>query len=128
MQGATMLIEVSDGEIVDKLTIIEIKLENIKEKAKLANIRKEYEVVNEAVKKIIDKTDPLYVELLNINNELWKIEDSIRDCERNKDFGPKFIKLARAVYFTNDKRADVKKRINLRSGSSLIEEKSYQVY
>jgi hypothetical protein len=128
IQGATMLIEVSDGEIVDKLTIIEIKLENIKDKAKLVNIRKEYEVVSEAVKKIIDKTDPLYVELLNINNDLWKIEDSIRDCERNKDFGPKFIELARTVYFTNDRRADVKKRINLRSGSSLIEEKSYQAY
>ena len=123
-----MFIEVSDGEIVDKLAIIEIKLENIKDEAKLANIRKEYEVVNEAVKKIIDKNDPLYIELLNINKELWKIEDDIRDCERNKDFGQRFIALARAVYFTNDKRADVKKRINLRSGSNLIEEKSYQAY
>ena len=123
-----MFIEVSDGEIVDKLAIIEIKLENIKDEAKLANIRKEYEVVNEAVKKIIDKNDPLYIELLNINKELWKIEDDIRDCERNTDFGPRFIALARAVYFTNDRRADVKKRINLRSGSNLIEEKSYQAY
>jgi hypothetical protein len=123
-----MLIEVSDGEVVDKLTIIEIKLENIRDKAKLANIRNEYEVVNEAVKKIIDKTDPLYIELLNINKELWKIEDDIRNCDRNKDFGSKFIELARAVYFTNDRRADIKKRINLLSGSSLIEEKSYQAY
>jgi hypothetical protein len=123
-----MLIEVSDGEVVDKLTIIEIKLQSIRDKAKLANIRNEYEVVNEAVKKIIDKTNPLYIELLNINKALWKIEDDIRDCERNKDFGSKFIELARAVYFTNDRRADVKKRINLRSGSSLIEEKSYQAY
>jgi hypothetical protein len=123
-----MLIEVSDGEVVDKLTIIEIKLENIRDKAKLANIRNEHEVVNEAVKKIIDKTDPLYIELLNINKELWKIEDDIRNCDRNKDFGSKFIELARAVYFTNDRRADIKKRINLLSGSSLIEEKSYQAY
>jgi len=123
-----MLIEVSDGEIVDKLTIIEIKLENIKDEVKLANIRKEYDVVNEAVKKIIDKKDPLYVELLNVNKELWKIEDDIRDCERAKDFGPKFVELARAVYFTNDRRADVKKRINIQSGSNLIEEKSYQAY
>ena len=123
-----MFIEVSDGEIVDKLAIIEIKLENIQDETKLANIRKEYEVVDEAIKKIIDKNDPLYIELLNINKELWKIEDDIRDCERSKDFGPRFIELARAVYFTNDRRADVKKRINLRSGSNLIEEKSYQAY
>ena len=123
-----MLIEVSDGEIVDKLTIIEIKLENIKDEVKLLNIRKEYAVVDEAVKKIIAKNDPLYLELLNINKELWKIEDDIRDCERAKDFGPKFVELARAVYFTNDRRADVKKRINLQSGSNLIEEKSYQNY
>ncbi|HNY49692.1 MAG TPA: DUF6165 family protein [Smithella sp.] len=123
-----MFIEVSDGEIVDKLAIIEIKLENIKDEVKLANIRKEYDVVNEAVKKIIDKNDPLYIELLSINKELWKIEDDIRDCERNKDFGPRFVELARAVYFTNDRRAEVKKRINLRSGSNLIEEKSYQAY
>ncbi|MDM7988609.1 MAG: DUF6165 family protein [Smithella sp.] len=123
-----MFIEVSDGEIVDKLAIIEIKLENIKDEVKLANIRKEYDVVNEAVKKIIDKNDPLYIELLSINKELWKIEDDIRDCERNKDFGPRFVELARAVYFTNDRRAEVKKRINVRSGSNLIEEKSYQAY
>lgn len=123
-----MLIEVSDGEIVDKLTIIEIKLENIKDKIKLANIRKEYEVVNEAVKKIISKNDPLYLELLSVNKELWVIEDDIRDCERAKDFSQKFIDLARAVYVTNDRRADVKKRINIQSGSNLIEEKSYQSY
>lgn len=123
-----MFIEVSDGEIVDKLTIIEIKLENIKDENKLVNIRKEYDVVDQAVKKIIAKDDPLYVELLNINKKLWKIEDDIRDCERAKDFGQKFIDLARAVYFTNDKRSDVKKRINLQSGSNLIEEKGYQAY
>lgn len=123
-----MLIEVSNGEIVDKLTIIEIKLENIKDETKLANIRKEYDVVDQAVKKIIAKDDPLYIELLNINKKLWKIEDDIRDCERTKDFGQKFTDLARAVYFTNDRRADVKKRINLQSGSNLIEEKGYQTY
>jgi len=123
-----MLIEVSDGEIVDKLTIIEIKLENIKDETKLINIRKEYEVVNEAVKKIISKNDPLYLELLAVNKELWVIEDDIRDCERAKDFSQKFIDLARAVYVTNDRRADVKKRINIQSGSNLIEEKSYQSY
>lgn len=123
-----MLIEVSNGEIADKLTIIEIKLENIKDETKLANIRKEYDVVDQAIKKIIAKDDPLYIELLNINKKLWKIEDDIRDCERTKDFGQKFIDLARAVYFTNDQRSDVKKRINLQSGSNLIEEKGYQTY
>lgn len=123
-----MLIEVSDGEIVDKLTIIEIKMEKIKDENKLINIRKEYAVVDEAVKAIIAKNDPLYLELLNINKELWKIEDDIRDCEKAKDFGQQFIDLARAVYYTNDRRADVKKRINLQSGSNLIEEKSYQNY
>jgi len=123
-----MLIEVSDGEIVDKLTIIEIKMEKIKDENKLINIRKEYSVVDEAVKTIIAKNDPLYLELLNINKELWKIEDDIRDCEKAKDFGQQFIDLARAVYYTNDRRADVKKRINLQSGSNLIEEKSYQNY
>ncbi len=123
-----MFIEVSDGEIVDKLTIIEIKLENIKDETKLVNIRKEFDVVDLAVKKIIAKDDPLYIELLNINKKLWKIEDDIRDCERAKDFGQKFIDLARAVYLTNDKRSDVKKRINLQSGSNLIEEKGYQAY
>lgn len=123
-----MLIEVSDGEIVDKLTIIEIKMEKIKDENKLINIRKEYAVVDEAVKTIIAKNDPLYLELLNINKELWKIEDDIRDCEKAKDFGQQFIDLARAVYYTNDRRADVKKRINLQSGSNLIEEKSYQNY
>lgn len=123
-----MKIEVSDGEIVDKLTIIEIKLERIKDEAKLANVRKEYEVLDEAVAKIISKEDPLYKELLDINTQLWEIEDDIRECERAKDFGEKFIELARAVYFTNDKRADAKKRINLKTGSLLVEEKSYEQY
>ncbi|MDD3050251.1 MAG: DUF6165 family protein [Candidatus Cloacimonetes bacterium] len=123
-----MLIEVSDGEIVDKLTIIEIKLMNIKDEAKLINIEREYEILNSAVKKIIDKNDPLYNELLTINQELWRIEDEIRECERSKDFGDKFISLARSVYFTNDRRSEIKKRINIKSGSNLIEEKSYQAY
>lgn len=123
-----MKIEVSDGEIVDKLTIIEIKLERIKDEGKLANVRKEFEVLDEAVSRIIKKSDPLYQELLKINTELWVIEDDIRECERNKDFGVKFIELARAVYFTNDRRADVKKKINQQTGSVLIEEKSYEAY
>ena len=123
-----MKIEVSNGEITDKLTIIEIKLERISDEAKLVNLRKEYDVLNEAVSQIIDKNDPLYKELYHINCQLWDIEDRIRDLERNKDFGQDFIETARAVYFTNDKRSDVKRRINEKTGSNLVEEKSYEDY
>jgi len=123
-----MKIEVSNGEIVDKLTIIEIKLKHIKDEAKLKNLKKEYEVLDKAVSQIISKDHDLYKELLNINQQLWDIEDTIRDLERDKDFGQKFIETARAVYFTNDKRSDVKRKINELTGSELIEEKSYQKY
>jgi len=123
-----MKIEVSNGEIADKLTIIEIKLERISDEAKLVNLRKEYEVLDEAVSQIIDKKDALYKELYDINCQLWDIEDRIRDLERNKDFGQDFIETARAVYFTNDKRSDVKRRINEKTGSNLVEEKSYEDY
>jgi len=123
-----MKIEVSNGEIVDKLTIIEIKLKHIKDEAKLKNLKNEYRVLDEAVSKIIKKEHTLYKELLKINQELWDIEDKIRDLERNKDFGEEFIKTARAVYFTNDKRSEVKRKINELTGSNLIEEKSYKKY
>ncbi len=123
-----MKIEVSNGEIVDKLTIIEIKLKHIKDEAKRQNLQKEYEVLDEAVSKIIAKDHELYKALLNVNQELWDIEDSIRDLERDKDFGDEFIKTARAVYFTNDKRSEIKRKINELTGSELIEEKSYQKY
>ena len=123
-----MKIEVSNGEIADKLTIIEIKLTQIKDENKLVNLKKEYKVLNEAVSKIIDKDHKLYKELLSVNKELWDIEDTIRDLERNKDFGDKFVQTARAVYFTNDKRSEIKRKINELTGSNLIEEKSYQKY
>ena len=123
-----MKIEVSNGEIADKLTIIEIKLAQIKDEAKLKNLRNEYAVLDEAVSKIIKKDHELYIALLNINQELWDIEDTIRDLERDKDFGDEFVKTARAVYFTNDKRSDIKRRINELTGSNLVEEKSYQKY
>ncbi len=123
-----MKIEVSNGEIVDKLTIIEIKLKHITDEAKRKNLQNEYEVLDEAVKKIIDKDHDLYKALLTINQELWDIEDTIRDLERDKDFGDKFIQTARAVYFTNDKRSEVKRQINELTGSALVEEKSYQKY
>jgi len=123
-----MKIEVSNGEIADKLTIIEIKLKHISDPEKRKNLQKEYEVLNEAVAKIISKDHELYQELLKINQQLWDIEDTIRDLERDKDFGEKFIQTARAVYFTNDKRSDVKRKINELTGSNLVEEKSYQKY
>jgi len=123
-----MKIEVSNGEIVDKLTIIEIKLEHIKNEQKLANLKVEYEILNKAVGLIIDKTHPLYLELLEINKKLWTIEDRIRELEKNKDFGAEFIEVARSVYFTNDKRSDVKRKINDLTNSALVEEKSYEDY
>jgi predicted nucleic acid-binding Zn-ribbon protein len=123
-----MKIEVSNGEIADKLTIIEIKLKRIKDKDKLINLKKEYDVLNDAVSKIIDKNHELYKQLLAVNQELWDIEDKIRDLERDKDFGDDFIQTARAVYFTNDKRSEIKRKINKHTGSNLFEEKSYQKY
>jgi predicted nuclease with TOPRIM domain len=123
-----MKIEVSNGEIADKLSIIEIKLKHIQEVEKRKNLQNEYEVLDAAVKNIIDKKHEYYQELLKINQELWDIEDTIRDLEREQQFGEKFVETARAVYFTNDKRSEVKRKINELTGSNLIEEKSYQKY
>lgn len=123
-----MKIEVSNGEVVDKLTIVEIKLQNIKDEQKLSNIKKEFDVLDEAVRSILSKTHPLYHELLEINKKLWDIEDRIRECERKKDFGQEFIELARSVYFTNDQRSEVKRKINGLTSSLLTEEKSYESY
>ena len=123
-----MKIEVSNGEIVDKLTIVEIKSERIKDARKLENLQKEYVVLNNAVSAIIDKSHTLYIELLSINNQLWDIEDHIRDLERTKDFGDDFIRTARSVYYINDRRSDVKRKINELTGSNLTEEKSYEEY
>jgi hypothetical protein len=130
-----MLIEapISLGELIDKITILEIKAVNISDAGKLKNVTHELKVLNEKVDQLLDsagktKLAPLQQALKDINQELWVIEDDIRDCERDKDFSDKFIQLARAVYVTNDKRAKVKKDINLAFGSELIEEKSYKDY
>jgi hypothetical protein len=123
-----MKIEVSNGEIIDKLTIIQIKLERIKDKAKLANLQKEYDELISSSSSILDTSDPLYKALYEVNCELWDIEDRIRDLERNKSFGEEFILTARAVYFKNDKRSEIKREINIRTSSGLIEEKSYEKY
>ena len=125
-----MNIEVSHGEIVDKLTILQIKKENITNPIKLDNIVKEYDYLLSVVENDlgISTLSPEYLELLSINKELWIIEDDIRDKERNKEFDDEFIKLARSVYYTNDVRAKVKKEINLKYSSGFVEEKSYQSY
>jgi hypothetical protein len=125
-----MNIEVSHGEIVDKLTILQIKNQNITDPIKLDNIVKEYNYLLSIVENDlgISTESPEYLELLSINNELWVIEDDIRDKERIKEFDDDFIKLARSVYYTNDVRAKIKKEINLKYSSGFVEEKSYQSY
>ena len=125
-----MNIEVSHGEIVDKLTILQIKKENITDPSKLDNIIKEYDYLLSIVENDlgISTESSEYLELLSINKELWVIEDDIRDKERVKEFDDEFIKLARAVYYTNDVRAKIKKEINLKYSSGFVEEKSYQNY
>ena len=129
-----MKIEVSNGEIIDKYTILEIKLSEIKDPAKLGNIRNEYDTLTPDVENIYKTVKDqqhlktLHINLLEVNKKLWKIEDDIRECERAKDFGQTFIDLARAVYYTNDDRSDVKKQINTYTGSDLVEEKSYEDY
>ena len=129
-----MKIEVSNGEIIDKYTILEIKLSQIKDTDKLKNIQNEYNVLTPVVQRIYttckdeSALKKLHQDLLSINKKLWDIEDDIRECERGKDFGQLFIDLARAVYYTNDDRSEVKKKINLFTGSALVEEKSYEDY
>lgn len=125
-----MKIEVSIGEIVDKLSILQIKKLNIQDEYKLININKEFDYLLKVVETDLkfSTENELYLELLNINKKLWVIEDDIRNKERNKSFDNEFIELARSVYFTNDERSKVKKRINLEYGSDFIEEKSYKEY
>lgn len=123
-----MKIEVSNGEIIDKLTIIQIKLERISDEAKLKNLNKEFIELSKVTSSIMSTADPLYKALYDVNAELWDIEDHIRDLERKKDFGKEFIETARSVYFRNDRRAELKREINIKTGSGLIEEKSYEKY
>jgi hypothetical protein len=124
-------IPVSVGEIMDKITILEIKAERILDAEKLANVTAELDTLRPLVTHDALNTasiKALVAELKDINEALWDIEDDIREREYAKDFGEAFIALARAVYVTNDKRAEVKKQINLATGSTLIEEKSYEDY
>ena len=129
-----MKIEVSNGEIIDRYTILQIKLSQIKDKEKLKNIQHEYDTLSPDIHSIYAACNnkshlkQLHNDLLNTNKKLWDIEDNIRECERKKDFGSTFVDLARAVYHTNDNRSEVKKEINLFTDSDLMEEKSYEDY
>lgn len=126
-----LLIPVSPGELLDKLTILDIKLERIGDADKLANVRREHELLSrvwESSGLASEEIDGLRGQLLEVNKALWDIEDEIREQERLKDFGERFVELARSVYFRNDERAAIKKRINRALGSQIVEEKSYREY
>ena len=123
--------EISVGELLDKISILEIKQKNIKDEQKIKIISKELESLNYSLKKdvrITDEIKSLYEDLKKINIKLWNIEDGKRDCERNGDFGEKFIQLARSVYIENDQRAKIKNKINKISGSNISEGKSDDQY
>jgi hypothetical protein len=126
-----LTIEISPGELLDKISILEIKAERIDAPEKLTNIRHELDLYQATARDGIPASDDLAAlnrELKAANEALWEIEDDIRDCEGRGDFGDRFVELARNVYRTNDRRADIKRRINLLCGSSIIEEKSYTKY
>lgn len=127
----TIMTAIAPGELIDKITILRIKSERISDDAKLKNIRTELDILQKTQAEEVPQSAEmtrLEGELKTVNEALWDIEDDIRDCERDKDFGEEFIRLARAVYITNDKRAALKKEINLLLGSTIVEEKSYAKY
>ena len=124
-------VPVSVGEVLDKITILQIKLAHISDANKRVNIQNELDALLPLVAGdgfATDEMQGLMAELKSVNEALWDIEDDIREKEAAKSFDAEFIKLARAVYVTNDKRAEIKKQINLATGSALIEEKSYESY
>ena len=124
-------VPVSPGEVLDKITILEIKSERISDPDKLVNVNRELELLQASWQKFVDVDDDvrrIHAKLKSINEDLWEIEDDIRDKERAREFDERFIELARSVYVTNDRRADAKKELNLYLGSEMVEEKSYQDY
>jgi hypothetical protein len=122
-----MIIEISIGEAFDRLTILKIKSEKIKDEAKLTNVMKEYFYLQNLLSEELDVNEDNddFKRLLEINQTLWDVEDLLREYEAKKDFGSNFVQLARSVYVLNDDRARVKKEINLDYGSQFVEEKSY---
>jgi hypothetical protein len=128
---ARIHVPVSAGELVDKVTILEIKSERIADAGKLANVRRELAGLSAILEPMLAAhadLGPLKSDLRAINETLWQIEDDIRDCERARDFGPRFVELARSVYRTNDRRAGAKRKVDELLGSEIVEEKSYQDY
>ena len=122
-----MIIEISIGEAFDRLTILKIKSEKIKDEAKLTNVMKEYYYLQNLMKDEleVDEDNEDFKRLLEINQTLWEVEDLLREFEQTNSFGEEFVHLARSVYVLNDKRAIVKKEINMAYGSQFVEEKSY---
>ena len=123
--------EISSGELLDKISILEIKLKKIKDKENLKEINKEYAILKQSQNlniKLANELKDLFDELKKVNLNLWDIEDKLRICEKNNDFGEKFIELARKVYFNNDSRAKIKSEINKLSGSNIKEIKQYSDY
>jgi len=124
-------VPVSPGEVLDKITILEIKSERINDPEKVANVKVELGLLQETWASFVSEDsiiNDLHAQLKEINEALWEIEDDIRDKERAKEYDERFIELARSVYFTNDRRSQVKKELNLHLGSEIVEEKSYQDY
>ena len=123
--------EISAGELLDKISILEIKLDNIKDKENREEVKKEYKILKEVQYssiKVSEKLKILFKEIKEVNLNLWNIEDKLRICEKNEDFGQSFIKLARNVYLNNDKRSKIKFKINEVSGSNIKEIKQYVDY
>lgn len=125
-----MKIEVSNGEILDKISILAIKKSKIQDKNKLENVYTEYNTLLPHFDQIVNtqQLGDLYWNLSAVNTELWDVEDKLRELEKSRTFNTEFIELARSVYYLNDRRAELKKNINILSGSDLIEEKSYSDY
>ena len=126
-----ILSELSAGELLDKISILEIKLEKINDKNKQVELKKEYKILKEnqnSTIKLEGETKDLFKSLKNVNLKLWDIEDKLRICEKNKDFGKEFIELARKVYLNNDKRSKIKSDINKTLDSNIVEIKQYDSY
>ena len=126
-----IIVEVSVGELLDKISILEIKQDKIKDPEKLSFINNEHSILKNQLEKNVksdEKLEKLFLDLKNINTKLWVIEDDKRDCEKNKDFGEKFIKLSRDVHFLNDDRAKIKLEMNNHTGSAIKEIKEYTSY
>jgi len=126
-----MKVEVSNGELLDKFSILKIKLEKIKDEFKLINIKNEIDTISKNCEEIIQsdlRLSVIFEELVSVNESLWDIEDKIRIKEKEKEFDSEFIELARSVYITNDIRFTLKNKINIITSSKLVEEKSYESY